>query len=848
MLQFYGLPTDNSSTYNPEALGYKNLENNKKDHNYRRISRILKSCKIHAPNTNLAKHLYTSILKKNGGPVNIEPSFNIDGEHRDKAWEFIVNNYKKPALLPERENLKYGEAYQIKEKELYAQKLIIPDNSNVFIIGDLHSSLESLIQILIRLNRLGIFKTQTDEFILKENNYIIFLGDLVDRGPYSIEILLIVIKLKLLNKKKVFIINGNHEDFNTYKDYGLRDEYEVEDPDNNITNKIKKFLNLLPGVIFLKFQNGLKWFQLCHGGIDSKYNPATFLKGNDIFKKINNLKYDYNGLKLSDFRQDQEKFVRNEHRNIGEIWGPKSSKKYLNSNNLYSIISGHQDYTNFGLLIDDNNNKLDLNLFNNSKCNDLYSLYCLQNKENKNNDNKIFNLNPTTDFLALITSSCIDSKSSNLLNSDTFLQLTAYDHEKNLRNNRMDAIKLPPGHKVTPSILKSKIIHKLYLQKKQSPKSAESSKLPEDSTEMAQKTTPQSDHKEVAPAPSVVTGNVTIIQKINETFKKFTKKLSYIINGDFIDRLFLTVNRKDYKIWLKIIKFLEEKIKQNPTNLENKFICNRLITAYKLYYNTYYHKNLFLGNSIKILEKIKNLDNYIEKIKLFMEFLENYIKQFILQKEQFIHSNIWFNIDILVHLVFYQNSAVYKNLDAEFLNKFEIGIGSFNIAPTQNNTRWVMTLKEILKHFNKFFHQLPKILNFFNRKCYKQFINNDKIKFMKNYQILLNSYILKYKKVLDELNEKTPDKLLEHCDICEIYYEDKTKDEISIKCNNLKILNKKVYKNSNLKRFQYWSSKFHQGHTKFLRRKINKCTIQPKNTYHKSQLLLKIIDLENQYV
>ena len=55
-----------------------------------------------------------------------------------------------------------------------------------------------------------------------------FLGDLVDRGPYSIEILLIVFQLKVKNPNNVHIINGNHEDIDTYQRYGFDTEMNAE--------------------------------------------------------------------------------------------------------------------------------------------------------------------------------------------------------------------------------------------------------------------------------------------------------------------------------------------------------------------------------------------------------------------------------------------------------------------------------------------------------------------------------------------------------------------------------------------------------------------------------------------
>lgn len=118
----------------------------------------------------------------------------------------------------------------------YYQKVNTTSNKTekICIIGDIHSSLASLCEILLILrDEKKYFQSDLSNNKkrnkLKDNHYIFFLGDLIDRGPYSIEILCIVFGLKYLNFDNIFIIKGNHESnkiLHSY--YGLDHEITKE--------------------------------------------------------------------------------------------------------------------------------------------------------------------------------------------------------------------------------------------------------------------------------------------------------------------------------------------------------------------------------------------------------------------------------------------------------------------------------------------------------------------------------------------------------------------------------------------------------------------------------------------
>ena len=115
----------------------------------------------------------------------------------------------------------------------YIEKMKIDDeNPQIYIIGDIHSSFHSLYKVLLDIRRkydAFCYEYNLNEekyefsLKLKEHHYIFFTGDIVDRGPYGLECLVLVCMLKIINPYNVFICDGNHENPDTFYRYGFLD-------------------------------------------------------------------------------------------------------------------------------------------------------------------------------------------------------------------------------------------------------------------------------------------------------------------------------------------------------------------------------------------------------------------------------------------------------------------------------------------------------------------------------------------------------------------------------------------------------------------------------------------------
>jgi hypothetical protein len=388
---------------------------------------------------------WVEVINQGKRKYGFEQAFMIDSD--EEATKLVdannfmklLNDYNKKFMVDiNTATWRHNNRPDFKTDPVFVTKKEFNNNDKIAIFGDFHSSLHILFDILATLKS-TFFVGNTMK--LKSDHYLIFLGDLVDRGPYGVEILFIVFALKMANYNNVFILNGNHEDTETYSRYGFTKElgeqfgyklvgdsvygYVSDDPQYK---QITHILHSLPSAMFIKYKSDSKWYQLCHGGIhynyktQNTYNPETYLSNSANYEVVPDTLPSSNGLKWSDFNNTFKNSLAFDARgkNTGINAGPGFTKDYLKRNNLHSIISGHQDNVNLGLLIDDDCNKVRVKIGSTlfscpetqKKTYDLYGpdMLIRNRKKIKFTNHPLIDvgpikLNPKKDFLALVTSS-----------------------------------------------------------------------------------------------------------------------------------------------------------------------------------------------------------------------------------------------------------------------------------------------------------------------------------------------------------------------------------------------------------------------------------------------------------
>lgn len=171
--------------------------------------------------------------------------------------------------------------------EPFAEKLVLPNDAVLILMGDLHGDVRSLMATLDDLNQRNIL----DGFQLKgTKHHLLFLGDFTDRGMYGVEVLYTLFRLKGANPDRVHFSRGNHEDINLVARYGFLDELRAKYGQQANISKILRAYDRLPVAIYTG--NGTDFLQMNHGGMEPGYDPRELLAspGTLRFQRLGKLK------------------------------------------------------------------------------------------------------------------------------------------------------------------------------------------------------------------------------------------------------------------------------------------------------------------------------------------------------------------------------------------------------------------------------------------------------------------------------------------------------------------------------------------------------------------------------
>jgi len=154
------------------------------------------------------------------------------------------------------------QAADILKKEKLLLEINVDDSeSEIFVIGDIHGNLESLKRLI--------------EIIGQTNpKFVLFLGDIVDRGPYQLECLILILALKIQYENKFFLIKGNHESLEINQYYGFYQDFIFKFKDQYKFKDVLALYKVLPICALVN-----RTVLCLHGGIPEDYEVLKKLKG-----------------------------------------------------------------------------------------------------------------------------------------------------------------------------------------------------------------------------------------------------------------------------------------------------------------------------------------------------------------------------------------------------------------------------------------------------------------------------------------------------------------------------------------------------------------------------------------
>lgn len=207
--------------------------------------------------------------------------------------------------------------------KMKSEHVFLQVQSPCVIVGDLHGNIVDLLRILHKNGPI-------------ESTKYVFLGDYVDRGDFSIQVIVLLMAMYLKYPDNVTLIRGNHEFTKINREYGLYEECMAEYENTKVWMSLNEAFCYFP-IGCLIDEN----IFCIHGGLSDHMTKLEEI--NKLKKPIS----DFNehkilyGLLWSDPDNNAKGFQESQRGN-GVAFGRFALKKFMEDNNLVHIFRAHQ--------------------------------------------------------------------------------------------------------------------------------------------------------------------------------------------------------------------------------------------------------------------------------------------------------------------------------------------------------------------------------------------------------------------------------------------------------------------------------------------------------------------------
>jgi serine/threonine-protein phosphatase 5 len=258
--------------------------------------------------------------------ISIEPSY--EGIHMPTpiSVDFVqnmLNEFKNQKKI----HKKYVVSILIQIRQLLSSlptlvEINISDGEHFTVCGDVHGQFYDLFNIF-ELNGMP-----------SETNPYLFNGDFVDRGSFSVEVILTLFAFKLLYPNHMYLARGNHESRSMNKMYGFEGEVKAKYSEA-VFEMFSEVFCLLPLAHVLN-----KKVLVVHGGLFSDDNVTL----DDIKKIDRNKEPPDTGLMTELMWSDPQPFPGRSpsKRGVGIAFGPDVTERFLSKNNLELVVRSHE--------------------------------------------------------------------------------------------------------------------------------------------------------------------------------------------------------------------------------------------------------------------------------------------------------------------------------------------------------------------------------------------------------------------------------------------------------------------------------------------------------------------------
>ncbi len=318
--------------------GVRNIEENaiKKKLNLSQYLKAYRTWATRVPLKNINKNFYSNSRK-----ILMTDSIKMAIQY--KNIQFLIDNLYR--------GITFEQFLEINPNSLnnggFVFKIDVPENEKIISFGDFHGSFHTFLRNIFRLHLLGVLDLSNGQYKINDGYRLLFLGDIVDRGNYALDIIYILSQFINNNDiHKIMIIRGNHEDERQYFRNGFMKEFQkkLNKPDD-MKILFKYFFSTLPTTIIL--QHGQTRYWTCHGGIP--YTERQIIKFDDLFENQSKViffsgenSYIADQIRWNDFSNKPNTVISDRGDDFYLI-GTDYLKRFLKENNLNMILRGHND-------------------------------------------------------------------------------------------------------------------------------------------------------------------------------------------------------------------------------------------------------------------------------------------------------------------------------------------------------------------------------------------------------------------------------------------------------------------------------------------------------------------------
>ncbi|KAF6209058.1 hypothetical protein GE061_014801 [Apolygus lucorum] len=255
------------------------------------------------------------------------------GDSQNNWWENQFSEYQSQLI----------QCCQKVQKIFEEEPRLLKIESPVYIIGDIHGNYQTIMAFQKWFWSAGLECTPGS---------VLLLGDYVDRGVNSVEVIAYLVAQKLKNPKKIFLLRGNHEIRKVQKEFSFHTEClaKFERGGVDVWNAVNDVFDRLPLAALIDNQ-----IFCCHGGIP-KPSTCESLAAIDaiscplpdpgdnklawslLWNDPQKVGYNYNvGKKIV-----EGGFSKNVRRKTGHTFDSSALQYFIDKHNLSYVVRAHE--------------------------------------------------------------------------------------------------------------------------------------------------------------------------------------------------------------------------------------------------------------------------------------------------------------------------------------------------------------------------------------------------------------------------------------------------------------------------------------------------------------------------